>query len=198
MYCSLEDLLGEIGHGHAGDAHALVMDVGFRATRRAALTARLKRRVQQRPTVSLLDGRLIGLLHLGENLRLADDHAVEAARHAEQVRRRRPGRPARTDASRFPSGRAGGNRPRRPPPRCGRAPRRARRPGRARRGCRSTGAPPRRRDSAAPRVERGASLPVVKRQALANLDRRVVMATADYPELHRDPLHPLWIPRCAW
>ena len=46
---------------------------------------RLKHGVHQRPRVVLLRGRLIRLLYLGEDLRLAKHHAVEAGGHGEQV-----------------------------------------------------------------------------------------------------------------
>ena len=82
---SLEDLLGEIGHGHAGDAHAALVDGGLGGHATGDADGRLKGRVQQRPGVVVLDGRLVGLLHLGENLRLADHHAVETGGHGEQV-----------------------------------------------------------------------------------------------------------------
>ena len=81
----LEDLLGEVGHGHAGDAHAPLLDAGLRGHAPGDLHRGLKGRVGQRPGRLLLHGKLVGLLDLGEDLRLAHHHAVQAGGHAEQV-----------------------------------------------------------------------------------------------------------------
>ena len=45
----------------------------------------LKGGVRQRPGGAGAGRQLVGLLHLAENLRLADDHAVEAGGDGEQV-----------------------------------------------------------------------------------------------------------------
>ena len=45
----------------------------------------LKGHVQQRAGGLALGGRLVGLFHLGQDLRFAQHHAVQAGGHAEQV-----------------------------------------------------------------------------------------------------------------
>ena len=82
---SLEDLPGEVGHGHAGNAHAPLVDGRFAGHAPRHPQRRLKQRVHQRPRVVLLGGHLVGLLHLGQDLRLAEDHAVETRGHGKQV-----------------------------------------------------------------------------------------------------------------
>ena len=86
---TFEDLSGEIGHRHAGDAHVPLVNGRFAGHAPGDAKGRLKHRVQQRPGVVLLRGHLIGRLDLGQDLRLAQDHAVETRRHSEQVPNRR-------------------------------------------------------------------------------------------------------------
>ena len=61
------------------------MDGGFRGHAAGDADGRLKGHVQQRPGGLALGGRLVGLLHLGQDLRFAQHHAVQAGGHAEQV-----------------------------------------------------------------------------------------------------------------
>ncbi len=89
----LEDLLGEIGDRHAGNAHAALVDRRLAGHAFGGLQGRLKGRVQQRASGPFLGGRLVGLLHLGEDLRLADHHAVQAGGDRKQVLRRLVARP---------------------------------------------------------------------------------------------------------
>ncbi len=81
----LENLLGEVGHRHAGNAHAALLDARLPGDPAGGLQGGLERRVGQRAGRRFLGGRLVRLLHLGEDLRLAEHHAVEARRHLEQV-----------------------------------------------------------------------------------------------------------------
>ena len=182
---SLEDLPGEVGHGHAGNAHAALVDGRFGGHAAGDADGRLKGRVQQRPGVVVLDGRLVRLLHLGENLRLAHHHAVQAGGHGEQVPhrlladvviqvRRDLGRIELVEAGQEAGHLLAAGRPRPP-----------RRPRRPPPGCTSTAAPPpslrntRRQWSRASPVCSGP-----KRQPLADGDRRAVMAATDDLDVH--------------
>ena len=82
---ALEDLAGEIADRHAGDAHAPLVERGFAGHALGHADGRLKNAVGQGAGALAVLGQLVGLLHLGEDLRLADHHAVEAGRHGEQV-----------------------------------------------------------------------------------------------------------------
>ena len=82
---ALEDLPGEVGHGHAGNAHATLVDGGFAAYAAGDADGGLKGHVQQRAGGLKLAGRLVGLLDLGQDLRFAEHHAVQTGGHAEQV-----------------------------------------------------------------------------------------------------------------
>ncbi len=82
---ALEDLPGEVGHGHAGNAHATLVDGRFRAYAAGNADGGLKGRMQERAGGLALGGRLVGLLHLGQDLGFAQDHAFQAGGHAEQV-----------------------------------------------------------------------------------------------------------------
>ena len=82
---AFEYLPGEIGHCHAGNAHAALVDGRFGGHAAGDADRRLKCRVQQRAGVVAIDRRLVCLLHLGQNLRLAHHHAVQAGGHGEQV-----------------------------------------------------------------------------------------------------------------
>lgn len=86
---AFEDSAGEVGHCHAGNAHSALVDGGFGGYAAGDADGRLESLVQERPGCLALRGRLIGLLHLGEDLRFAQHHAVQAGCHAEQVPHRR-------------------------------------------------------------------------------------------------------------
>ncbi len=81
----LEDLAGEIGHRHAGHAEPPAVDGRFIAHPPGDAQGRLERRVQQRAGRVVLGRRLVRLLHLGQDLRLAQHHALQAGGHGEQV-----------------------------------------------------------------------------------------------------------------
>ena len=135
----------------------------------------------------VLDQRqLVGALDLALDLRLADDHRVEARGDAEQVargvlvaQRVEVRRPARSGGCR-PGGR--GSRARWSRPR-----RRRRPPCRARCGCRSRARPPRR--CARPTTSSRSTLDgaaLGQRDALAQLDRRGLVRDADHEQLAHD------------
>ena len=81
----LEDLAGEVGHGHTGDAHAPLLDGRLGRHTPGNLDGRLERGMGQRARVVALVGQFISFLDLGQDLRLADDHTVETAGHGEQM-----------------------------------------------------------------------------------------------------------------
>ena len=81
----LEDLPSEISHGHAGNAHAPLVDGCLDGNPPGDLDRRLEDGMGQRARPLLVRGGLISLLDLRENLRFADHHAVEAGGDGEQV-----------------------------------------------------------------------------------------------------------------
>ena len=81
----LEDARGEIGDRHAGDAHAVAMERRFVGDAAGDAEGGLEQAVRHRPGAADFVGQFVGLLHLREDLRFAEDHAVEAGGDAEQV-----------------------------------------------------------------------------------------------------------------
>ena len=67
---------------------ALLADAGLRARPLGRGHRAVAQRVQDRPQRSRPLRQLVGLLHLAQDLRLADHHRVEAGRHAEGVAHR--------------------------------------------------------------------------------------------------------------
>ena len=61
------------------------MDGGFGGYAAGNADGGLKGHVQERTRGLALGGRLVGLLHLGQDLRFAEHHAVQAGGHAEQM-----------------------------------------------------------------------------------------------------------------
>ena len=80
-----EHLQGELDGGRA-DAHGALADGGLGAHALADLERVPEQPVEDHGRAAAVAGLLVGGLELGDDLRLADDHAVEARGHAEQVR----------------------------------------------------------------------------------------------------------------
>ena len=83
-----ENLPGERDGGKA-DRHRALAERGFRADPLADAERPVERLAQQRAGAVPLGGRLERILHLPEDLRLADDERVEPGGDAEQMMRRR-------------------------------------------------------------------------------------------------------------
>ncbi len=77
--------LADVIDRRTGDGHVPPGDARFTADALGHLAGVLKQRVQERPHGGGLGCRLVRLLDLAGDLALADDQAVEAGRHAEQV-----------------------------------------------------------------------------------------------------------------
>ena len=114
-----------------------------RRTRRATRNAPWKQALSIGAGAAVADGALVRLLHLPQDLRLAQDQRIEAAGDAEEVRARPRRRAVHKGGRRAParSRRRAGPAPPPAPARRGR--RLGRWPRRSRPGCRSTAAPPR-------------------------------------------------------
>ncbi len=82
---ALEDLGGEVAHRDAGNAHAALVQRGFGGHALGHAHGGLKNAVRQRAGTVAALGHFVGLFDLGEDLRLAHDHAVEAGGDHEQV-----------------------------------------------------------------------------------------------------------------
>ena len=140
---------------------------------------RLKRGVRQRPGCRLLDGDLVRMLYLGENLRFADHHAVQAAGHQKEVADGLPIGPferMREDLARIQavdaSEKVGDLLPRWRHPVCRRCVQ-----FHPVAGGKEHGLSPRERPSQA--IQGKARLVGAERQPLTNLQSRLVMATAE-------------------
>src|SRR4051812_45364782 len=73
-------------HGGEADRDGAFPERGLRADPLADAERPAESVAQHRPGASFGGGRLIGVLHLPENLRLANDERVEAGGDAKQVR----------------------------------------------------------------------------------------------------------------
>ena len=82
---AVENLPGKIADRDAGNAHPLFVDRRFLRHPLGDAQGGLKHFVRQRPGAIALLGQLIGLLHLGQNLRLAEHQAIETGRDGEQM-----------------------------------------------------------------------------------------------------------------
>ena len=182
---ALENLPGEIGHRHAGHAHAPLVDGRLVGHAAGHADRRLKHGVQERPGAVLSGGKLVSVFHLARIWRFAQHHAVEARGHGEQVPHGdfiamviEP-RDDRLQLEMMEAGQETGDllqrrlfglfRWRRRFPR----------------DCRSKPAPPRPPEkSAAGSIERFASLTGRESQLLPKIERRIVVATADDLKLH--------------
>jgi hypothetical protein len=82
---SLEKLARKVGDRHARNTDPLLIDRGFRCDSLGHPQRRLEGRVGQGADTARGRGQFVCLFHLAEDLRLADDHAVEAGGHREQV-----------------------------------------------------------------------------------------------------------------
>ena len=80
----LEDLLGQL-HGDARNRNGAIRDCGLVAHALRGAESALVEARQNRATGAAGDGRAVGVLHLAENLRLADHLRIRRARHAKQV-----------------------------------------------------------------------------------------------------------------
>ena len=79
-----EDLTRQID-GHACHRNGSLGDGGFIANPLGRRKGALKQSREHRPAASAFDRRAIGVLHLPENLRLADDHRVDRRSDAHHV-----------------------------------------------------------------------------------------------------------------
>ena len=85
---AFENLLGELGHGHAGHADPLAVDGGFVADASGGFQRGLEHGVRDRSGRLAAASQVVGLFDLGSDLRFADHHAVQPGGHHEQVHHR--------------------------------------------------------------------------------------------------------------
>ena len=93
-----EDLPRQRDRGEA-DRHRAFAERGFGAHALADAERPVEQLAEQRPGAAALGGRLERVLHLAEDLRLADDQRIEAGGDAEQMRDRGVVLVARTGAA---------------------------------------------------------------------------------------------------
>ena len=86
---AVEDLLGQLDRGER-DRHGVAADVGLRADLLGDRERVREQRVQRRPDGLARLRQREGVLHLTEDLRLADHHRIETGGHAEGVADRIP------------------------------------------------------------------------------------------------------------
>ena len=82
---SLEDPAGKVGHGDTGDREPLAADRGFSGNALRRPQGRLEHAAGEGAGGLLFLGEGPGLLHLGDDLRLSEHHAVEPGGDAEEM-----------------------------------------------------------------------------------------------------------------
>ena len=82
---TLEDPAGEVGHGDTGDRKPLAADRRLRGDSLRRSQGRLKHAAGEGAGGLLFLGEGPGLLHLGDDLRLSEHHAVEPGGDAEEM-----------------------------------------------------------------------------------------------------------------